>query len=541
MKNIFIIGLLVLLFASCKDKWDDHYSLNSMGNDSIVSNLNLLDYLRTQPQYSKFVDALEKTGVAQELSRDQYLTVWAVDNDAMSQLESIGMVDTFVMQYHVNYLKFTYDKLKDGMRLKALNNKYIPVKLDNSGIITMANVEIKKPNQICKNGVVNELSQLMVPLISIYDYVRSLGGDYSMIRDSILSLNDTLFDKANSVPVGVDKYGNTVYDSAFYIKNPIMDTVDIRSEFIQSTMFLPSNAIILNCIGDMKSQYEKIGRVFAKSDTTLAFGWIRRAIFYNSKIDNYGSTQDLTSAFKKIWRTTVQQVEPTPREMSNGLIYNITYMKIPVNVYITRIKSLVYYYQYCTDAQKALYYRFTGNTNTALVKTGDAVTFKNLNNMAWTYYLLNPKGDINDGIPLAVEFNPVTLVNNPDGTQSAQLMEAPLGQYQLWMGFLAKSHPYVNIYFNGQLVKSDLNVSAATPWNYDRNNQTRIGTDGKASQYDGLGGYVGDVTVTADPANPEKTLNTFSIKVEFSRPQSGQTAEQLSIYHWALIPSTNNY
>ncbi|HEY4784853.1 MAG TPA: fasciclin domain-containing protein, partial [Bacteroidales bacterium] len=271
MKNIFIIGLLVLLFASCKDKWDDHYSLNSMGNDSIVSNLNLLDYLRTQPQYSKFVDALEKTGVAQELSRDQYLTVWAVDNDAMSQLESIGMVDTFVMQYHVNYLKFTYDKLKDGMRLKALNNKYIPVKLDNSGIITMANVEIKKPNQICKNGVVNELSQLMVPLISIYDYVRSLGGDYSMIRDSILSLNDTLFDKANSVPVGVDKYGNTVYDSAFYIKNPIMDTVDIRSEFIQSTMFLPSNAIILNCIGDMKSQYEKIGRVFAKSDTTLAF------------------------------------------------------------------------------------------------------------------------------------------------------------------------------------------------------------------------------------------------------------------------------
>lgn len=541
-KLVYISVLIAILFTSCNKKWDDHYNANLTDQDSIVSNLNLLDYLKTQPQYSKFVETLEKTGVAQELSRDQYLTVWIVDNDAMSKLETIGMTDTFIVKYHINYLKFTLNKLKEGMRLKALNNKYIPIKLDGTGNLTVANVSIKKANQICKNGVVHELSELMVPMISIYEYVETLNNDYSMIRDTILSLNDTVFDKANSIPKGVDKYGNTVYDSAFMIKNPILDTVDIRSEFNQVTMFLPSNSVINQCVNDLKDQYAKIGKSFKMADTLMTFGWIRRAIFYNSKIDNYGSTTDITSAFKKVWRTTVQKVNPTPREMSNGLIYYVTFMKIPTNVYLKRIKSLVYYYQYLTDEQKAQYYHLTGDSTVAsLIRTGDTYSFPNLNGLAGTYYLFNPKGYKNDGVKLAVEFNPVRLVTNTDGTQSAELMEVPVGEYSLYMGFQSSGHAYVNFYFNGTLINSNVNVSPSNPWNYDRVNSTAIGTDGKSTKWDGLGGLVGTVTVDKDPNEPDKYIRTFSIKVEFEKRSSTTAIEELRIYHWALVPSVNNY
>ena len=543
MKRLIYISLLVtMVFSSCKDKWNDHYSTNAIGKDSIVSNLNLLDYLKTQPQYSKFVEALEKTGVAQELSRDQYLTVWAVNNDAMAGMESVGMSDTFVIKYHINYLKFTYDKLKAGMRLKALNDKYIPIKADDLGNLIMANVSIKKANQICKNGVVHELSQIMVPMISIYEYVESLDNNYSTIRDSILSLNKNVFDKANSIPKGVDKYGNTVYDSVFTISNPILDTVNIRSEFNQVTMFLPSNDIINQCIGDLKDQYIKIGKVFTRSDTLMAFNWIRRAIFYNSRIENYGATTDITSAYKKVWRTTVQKVVTQPREMSNGLIYYVTFMKIPTNVYLKRIKSLVYYYQYLTNEQKAQYYHLTGDSTVAsLIRTGDTYSFPNLNNLTGTYYLFNPKGYKNDGIKLAAEFNPVTLITNTDGTQSAQLMEVPVGEYSFYMGVQSSAHAYVNFYFNGVLINSNVNVTASNPWNYDRVNSTAVGTDGKTTKWDGLGGLVGTVTVEKDPNFPDKYINTFLMKVEFEKLSSATALEELRIYHWALVPSANNY
>ena len=45
-KNIWIgICLLLLGMCSCNSKWDDYFSENSeMGEETVVSNLNLLDY-----------------------------------------------------------------------------------------------------------------------------------------------------------------------------------------------------------------------------------------------------------------------------------------------------------------------------------------------------------------------------------------------------------------------------------------------------------------------------------------------------------------
>src|SRR5690606_20503739 len=158
------------------------------------------------------------------------------------------------------------------------------------------------------NGVVHELDKLMKPSQSIYDYLHNLGDDYSIIRDSVFALNDTIFDVANSIPIGVDPTGNTLYDSVFVIQNPIFEKADFRSEFSQVTMMLPSNDVIEQCFEDLSELYGQFGKAFVREDSLKAYNWIRDAVFFGSVIENYGAETDLVSAGGKLWRTTVQKV-----------------------------------------------------------------------------------------------------------------------------------------------------------------------------------------------------------------------------------------
>lgn len=511
--------------VSCTDDWDEHYQ--SGEEDFTASPLNLLDYLKSQPRYSKFVEVLEQTNVAEELTRDQFLTVWAVDNEGMEKRASLGIPDSFLIKYHLNNLSFSENKLKDGYRLRTLNGKYIPVTNTGSGSVSVANAYIVRENQFCKNGVVHEINELMVPVQSISEFLDELSDDFSIIRDSIFALNDTLFDPVNSIPIGVDKTGNTLYDSVFVIENPLFETADITSEFSQVTLFLPRNTVIEAAFANLKTQYDQFGKPFTYADTMVAINWIRDAVLYDEIIHNYGSETDLVSVMGKIWRTTVQKVNTEPRKMSNGLAYEVTSLKIPNNVHIGKIKSLFHYYSFVPEDQKDALFTFS-NAIEVQPKATDSYSFPSIN-VAGTYTILYMKGDIEDGEPLSVDFTPVKLDANNDGTTSASPVLVPPGEYNLYMGVQSKNHPYINVYLNDELVASELNVEPSNPWNYDRVNQTVPGT-----KYDGIGGLVGIVNITGEG------MTTFKLKVEFALLSKG-TVEELKLYHWALIPTENNY
>ena len=68
MKKIikYLLAACVFMIVSCNDDWDEHYQ--SGEEEFTASPLNLLDYLKTQPRYSKFVEVLERTNVAEELT-----------------------------------------------------------------------------------------------------------------------------------------------------------------------------------------------------------------------------------------------------------------------------------------------------------------------------------------------------------------------------------------------------------------------------------------------------------------------------------------
>lgn len=524
--KFMMVACLAVATLACQKKWDEHFKGDG-DTDSIVSPLNLLEYLQSVPEYSRFVEKLEELEIADELTRDQNLSIWVVANDQMDRLATLGFDEQYVMAYHINYLSFDYTKLRSGLRLQTLNGKYIQVTRTDDEI-QVGDSYVTKGNQLCRNGVVHEINELMLPEESIYDFLSALGEDYSIIRDSVLALNDTIFDMENSIPIGVDPTGNTLYDSVFVISNPIFDAANIRSEFAQVTMFLPSNAVIEQCFADLGRLYEQFGKDFLPEDSLIAYQWIRDASFYDYVLDDYGSERDLVSALGKLWRTDVQQVDPNFRRMSNGRIYEVTHLKIPNNVHIQMIKQLFHYWEFVPDEEKAEL--FTLNNVTEVLPTNqDNVSFPSIGIDSWTYRTLIVRGALIPGKPLSIDFTPIMLENNPDGTTGYRVVEVPPGEYNLYMGFRSSGHPFVNIYVDGKLIGNSLNVVPSTPWNYDRSTNTVSGT-----RYNGWGGLVGPVVIDGD------AIRSFRIKVEFAGLSSG-TVEMIEPYHWALVPTQNNY
>ncbi|MFM2290418.1 MAG: hypothetical protein RIS29_231 [Bacteroidota bacterium] len=537
-KIYYILVIMIIVMSSCNSKWDDYYFGTSNTEENM--DMTIAQYLASHPEYSKFNEMLTKTGLTQELGKEQQITLWVPNNTAMDA-SGISENDTSRMKYHMNHLPFLRTDLKNGLRVLSLNGIYFQITTKHDSVFTNDSQVLKSIR--LKDGVIHEISKLMKSRVNIYTYLKSLSDDYSMIRDSIFKYNEVRFDKSNSVPIGVDKTGNTVYDSVFYIYNPIFSTVKFDSEFEQFTVMLPSNKVINDCFNTLQSTYANMGKTVAKADSTLAWTWIKQAMFFRGELkDDALKAKDISSAYGRVWRTTVQQIDPTVMYMSNGVVYNVTKIKIPNNVIISRIKSLVEYWQY-QDADKIYpgtddLYTFTGIVGSPSVFVADATPKPTV---LPNYNVLQITGDANSTDEFSVEFPPLEkYYSSVDGKYHCRVMKVPTGEYNLYMGFQSTGHPYVFVYFNGKQAGNEIQASLSSPWNYDRVTETEkdLNPTNGTAKWDGLGGSVGIVNVTNEDGTDG--MASFKIKVKYSKNEASGT-KRMRIYHWALKPTANNY
>lgn len=540
MKRVYIfMAFVTLMLSSCNDNWAEYLAGSSNSEQELSKTIT--EFLDESTEYSDFYNMLKATGLDKEFTKDQQITVWVVKNDAMAR-SGIAANDTLRMKYHINNLPFIRSNLKNGLRVRSLNGIYFQITDRNDSLFVNSSNIVKSFR--LKNGVVHEISDLMKSRINMYDYLKQLGNDYSIIRDSIFKYNVQLFDKANSTPVSVDKTGNTIYDSVFYVSNPLFQTVQFNSEFKQFTVIVPDNAVITQCLTDLNAQYQKMGKTVTQADTLLAFKWIKEAMFYNGTLkptdfsDSGDKVTDVKSAFNRVWRTSVQKVDlGSAVELSNGVLYKMTKVKIPNNVIITRIKSLVEYWRY----QDKIYpdpedlYVFKGmKAGTTPSVFVDSETPKPA--VLPNYITLNITGDPDLNDEFSMEFPPLEKYTE-DGKTKARVMQVPAGEYNLYMGFHSQGHPYVDIYFNDKLISSNIQTSLSTPWNFDRVNETDKDTNPVTgiAKWDGLGGLVGTVVVDGEG------MASFRIKVKFNKLDAVGATKSLRIYHWTLKPTANNY
>lgn len=531
MKKIFLtLFSACVMFIACNNTWNDYYfNLDDNIGDEVLQE-SLLEFFSDKSEYSACFEWLKTAGIEEEMAKNQYLTIWVVKNDIF-EASGLQNNDTLSIKNHVNYLAFGKPDLKNGLRIMMLNNIY--VQISSLGDDLFANKSKILNSYRMKNGVVHELDMLLEPKINIYEYLIRLNDDYSLIRDSIFKYNTVVFDIANSRPIGVDKTGNTVYDSVFYVHNPLFENAKFNSEFEQFTVMLPSNEVVSDCFDKLNEQYTLMGQQFSQEDTLLAINWIKEAIFFKGAISDFSSL-DMNSAFNKVWRTSVQEIDRNAKqELSNGFIYPVTNLKIPNNVIISRIKSLVHYWQYIDvargDEDPYIFKGLLGNPSAAtLDATPKPLILPN-------YVVLHCPGDPELNEEFSVEFPPLERYLE-NGVYRVREMKVPPGEYTLHMGFHASAHPWVNVYFNGVQVGITLQASSSTPWNYDRVNETEENRiPGGTARWDGLGGAVGVVNILGDE------MTSFRIKVEYAKPNTPGDSKRLRIYHWALKPTANNY
>ncbi len=554
-KYILGIALIGLIGSGCTDTWDEHYATNTgtVNNTEIsVVNESLTDYLAQESSLSDMYRLFNETGMVERLlAKEQMYTILAVESGVAAEDDPIYTAQTYISDASISP-----SNLKDGDRLLMWNGKYLDItKTDGEENIARSNTSGIQFNnatvtRVVKltNGYLYLLDQAIHAPRSMYELIENLGADYSIFRDMILSRNVSVFDKEASKVVGVDHTGNTVYDSVFTVKAPYFEKVkfDIMSENLSATMLIPSNDVINKALKEAQDKLKEWNMV--REDSILK-NWIFQSAFFNetySKAD-FESNEDLTSVFDKQWRTTVQKVDlDRPIDMSNGVAYYVTDMKIPTNVLIYRLKELFRNYEYLTAGDKETYFK---TTNLSFNKIGKdeancggwaALGFPTIH---YDVLYLNLTDAANQTYTL--DYTPFRG-ETVEGRYVATPYKIPPGTYKLNMGFRQKKDLgaiAVSIIKNGEEIPvatlSQSKLNNASAYHYDRSGggypegiEAAVAQGFKnKSRYDRDGGSVGTVTIPGDEAS-EITIRLRG---------SGSNLKEAALYHWCLRPTEDCY
>ena len=561
--KLFNFYIAAILMAACSElKDDDHYKTA----DSPISNaeLKIVDmtseqYLQSRGDLSQMSQLFAQQGIYDELKeKGQLSTLLVVTNDNYAQPE--GDV-AFATRSHISDISISPANLENGTRLMMWHGKYVNVSIDSLGLegnivdhVLFNNGAVKEVVKTT-TGYIYVLSDMIVTPTSLKDYIDQLPDNYSIFREMVQASGGKEFDRAHSKAIGINDQGNTVYDSVFIYTNTFFDNVgfDMNSESLTATMLLFSNDVINAALNDA---HQRLTAWELERPDSVIKDWILKTAFFNKRYSaseiQTTEQQDLKSIYNTQWRTNVQQVDAqNPVELSNGIAYNVTKLHIPTNVLIYRLKDFYYYYENCTDEQKANYFK---TTNMKFKSCDTEVT-------AWTPWagvwptienriirFDKDPSDLKDDEGFQIDFTPIK--KNDDGTVRPYLV--PPGSYRFCMGSVQNAGVDViaTIFANGQQIAKSATVTwgSATTFHYDRNGTgypegydatyvREMGGNSKAGNYDRDGGVMID-EVTIPDVNGDGSAVQLTIRLDCYN-WGGKT--NIKLHHWCLRPTENNY
>ena len=568
MKTInqsYILLMALGMLVSCSELEDnDHYgnSETTISNNELkIVDMTSQQYIDSRSDLSSMNSLFASQGIYKELDeKGQLSTMLVVTNDHFRQPEE--KVE-FVTRSHVSDISISPANLEDGTRLMMWHGKYVNVSIDAIGQegnivdhILFNNGAVKEVIKT-KSGYIYVISDMIETPTSLYDYINDLPDDYSIFREMVLASGGKEFDRANSKAIGINDQGNTVYDSVFIYRNTFFEAVnfDMNSESLTATMLLPSNKVINDALEDA---HQRLAEWEMERSDSIMKDWILKSSFFNKK---YAPTeiqtteqQDLKSIFSTQWRTNVQQVDTSdPMELSNGVVYKVTKLHLPNNLLMYRLKDYFYYYENCTDEQKAAYFKAV-NLNFKECAT-EVAAWTPLAGV-WPYHenriiRFDKPSEIADADGFQLDFTPIKL--NADGTVKPYLF--PPGAYRFAMGSVQNQGLDIVaiIFAEGQEIARSRAITWGTttefhydrgttlsnthPEGYDATYVREVGGNSKAANYDTDGGQMIDELVIPDvkgDGSPVQIVMRLSCAT-----WAGKT--NVKIHHWCLRPTINNY
>lgn len=598
-KFIYLLAFsAVMLLGACSELSDKDYFKNietTVNSDElVVVDMSSEEYLSKEPEYSSINELFKSHGIFTALEqKNQLSTMLVVENsDFQAPAGKEAEIDNAV-KAHVSDIAVSPANLKtegNNMRIMMWHGKYINVDLDDAarnegkiaGHIMFGTSAVKKVVKT-NSGYIYVLSSLLNIPKSIYDYITNLDDNYSILRDSILASGTKEFDKKNSKPIGVNDEGNTVYDSVFIYKNThfLEKNFDLSSESLTATLLLTSNAVVEEAIADAKVRLQKWGlwdEWNAERQYNFEYTmrhWIMDAAFFDKKLtpETLQSKDEendmLTSIFSKYWKTSVQQINPTPIELSNGIAYQVTRLHIPNNVLIWRLKEDFSIYEFCSAEQKESFFQMLNMQFKACTTAVAAWTplqgvwpkheCRTLDLTVGDYasgdwqLVFTPCKRIFETYPTRMEMVKKDWLKSNLTVTGIKPFLIPPGKYTLSFG--SKQNQNMEITFKVRVkgstdvvaVSDPITLGSTTTFHYDRNpgnfiegydpSTENLSTNKKAGNYDTDGGTVISELEIPDVKGDGSPVE---ITIEIASPTwNGNTT--MVFNHWCLRPTKDNY
>lgn len=598
-KFIYLLAFsAVMLLGACSELSDKDYFKNietTVNSDElVVVDMSSEEYLSKEPEYSSINELFKSHGIFTALEqKNQLSTMLVVENsDFQAPAGKEAEIDNAV-KAHVSDIAVSPANLKtegNNMRIMMWHGKYINVDLDDAarnegkiaGHIMFGTSAVKKVVKT-NSGYIYVLSSLLNIPKSIYDYITNLDDNYSVLRDSILASGTKEFDKKNSKPIGVNDEGNTVYDSVFIYKNThfLEKNFDLSSESLTATLLLTSNAVVEEAIADAKVRLQKWGlwdEWNAERQYNFEYTmrhWIMDAAFFDKKLtpetllSKDEENDMLTSIFSKYWKTSVQQINPTPIELSNGIAYQVTRLHIPNNVLIWRLKEDFSIYEFCSAEQKESFFQMLNMQFKACTTAVAAwtplqgvwpkhecrtldLTVGDDASGDWQL-VFTPCKRIFETYPTRMEMVKKDWLKSNLTVTGIKPFPIPPGKYTLSFG--SKQNQNMEITFKVRVkgstdvvaVSDPITLGSTTTFHYDRNpgkfiegydpSADNLSTNKKAGNYDTDGGTVISELEIPDVKGDGSPVE---ITVEIASPTwNGNTT--MVFNHWCLRPTKDNY
>lgn len=598
-KFIYLLAFsAVMLLGACSELSDKDYFKNietTVNSDElVVVDMSSEEYLSKEPEYSSINELFKSHGIFTALEqKNQLSTMLVVENsDFQAPAGKEAEIDNAV-KAHVSDIAVSPANLKtegNNMRIMMWHGKYINVDLDDAarnegkiaGHIMFGTSAVKKVVKT-NSGYIYVLSSLLNIPKSIYDYITNLDDNYSILRDSILASGTKEFDKKNSKPIGVNDEGNTVYDSVFIYKNThfLEKNFDLSSESLTATLLLTSNSVVEEAIADAKVRLQKWGlwdEWNAERQYNFEYTmrhWIMDAAFFDKKLtpETLQSKDEendmLTSIFSKYWKTSVQQINPTPIELSNGIAYQVTRLHIPNNVLIWRLKEDFSIYEFCSAEQKESFFQMLNMQFKACTTAVAAwtplqgvwpkhecrtldLTVGDDASGDWQL-VFTPCKRIFETYPTRMEMVKKDWLKSNLTVTGIKPFLIPPGKYTLSFG--SKQNQNMEITFKVRVkgstdvvaVSDPITLGSTTTFHYDRNpgnfiegydpSTENLSTNKKAGNYDTDGGTVISELEIPDVKGDGSPVE---ITIEIASPTwNGNTT--MVFNHWCLRPTKDNY
>ena len=476
-----LLGSVVMTVSSCSDEWDNHYDraeLVSTVSVEVVSG-TVADYLASQSDFSKSNAALASV---EDLLHGESCTVIITRDGDISDDDATLASELFALN-SVSDVAVSPASLVPGYGIYMQSGKNIWVTYDTEDHVLLNNHSLLQAYK-ADNGYIYVVDAPVAVQPSIYEYIESLGDDYSLFKEYIKLFEEEYFDAEASIPTGVDEMGNTLYaDSVIEIRNTLMDrfnvsgqpTWNMRSESFQSTLFVPNNDVLSKAYhGALDSIPVWLNRASTASDSLKFKKWIVSSCFVDRRLAPNEVSADVVGQFECVggyienidkvldkrtyeayeaaqWKPSVQLVDTqSPIELSNGVAYHLTEYKVPNHIVIWRVKEKFYLiWPKLSELKDKEYFRWENWEAPQILNDAQSL-FELTSELPIMYYhvltAVPSAKAMADSLPCSVEYDGL-LYNSTDKNFGINPVSLPAGEYYLRMGFKHSLRYSISIYF----------------------------------------------------------------------------------------------